>query len=70
MKRSGRSNDETMSMKQSVVTLADAAGEDMSDVDLDNISMDELMDKFETGTEGRKKWKQRHNHGVTPLNLD
>ena len=53
------SGEEAKSMKQSVVTLAEAAGEDMGEIDLYKISIDDLMNKFETGTEGRKKWKQR-----------
>eukprot|EP00984_Skeletonema_dohrnii_P013208 scaffold5459_cov86-Skeletonema_dohrnii-CCMP3373.AAC.1 len=31
----------------------------MSGIDLDNITIDEFIDNFETGTEGRKEWKQR-----------
>jgi len=53
------SADDLKSMKQSIGTLAEAAGEDMSGVDLDNITIEEFIDIFETGTEGRKEWKQR-----------
>ena len=53
------STEDLMSMKESIVTLADAAGDCMGQLDLENISLHNLMNKFETGTEGRKKWKQR-----------
>mmetsp|Transcript_5746 Transcript_5746/g.10890 ORF Transcript_5746/g.10890 Transcript_5746/m.10890 type:complete len:229 (+) Transcript_5746:1724-2410(+) len=53
------SDDDVMRRKKSIVMLASAAGEDMSDVNIDKISIESFIDIFETGTEGRKKWKQR-----------
>ena len=58
--------EEWRSMKQSAVTLAAAAGEDISEIDLARITLSELIDKFETGTEGRKEWKKRLKHKPEP----
>ena len=47
--------EEVENMKQCVVTLAKAAGEDIHGVHLDKTLIDKLMGKFEIDTEGRKK---------------
>lgn len=53
------SEEDIIGMKKSILTLAAAAGEDVSSIYFNEFSIDALIDKFETGTEGRKKWKQR-----------
>jgi hypothetical protein len=53
------SEEDIIGMKKSILTLAAAAGEDVNSIYFNEFSIDALIDKFETGTEGRKKWKQR-----------
>lgn len=56
------------SMKDSVVVLMDAAGEQTSTNDC-NKSLPELLRSFVVGTEGRKEWKQRTKLPPKPSEL-
>ncbi|KAL3776380.1 hypothetical protein HJC23_010216 [Cyclotella cryptica] len=52
------SADDLESMKQSVLILAEAAGDSMGSTGSTKKSLDDILQDFETGTQGRKEWKQ------------
>lgn len=62
------SENDIKSMKDSVVVLMDAAGEQTSTNDC-NKSLPELLRSFVVGTEGRKEWKQRTKLPPKPSEL-
>ena len=45
-------------MKQSVLMLAEAAGDSMSLTGFGEKSSDDILQDFETGTQGRKEWRR------------
>ena len=52
------SNEEKSGMKQNIVHLMEASGDEVISRELEKTSMIDLLDKFLVGTEARKKWKQ------------
>ena len=63
------SNEDKLEMKQNIVHLMEASGEEIVSRDLDRTSMIELLDKFLVGTETRKKWKQKIRTPPKPSEL-
>jgi hypothetical protein len=51
--------DDLESMKQSVLVLAEAAGDNLGSTGFGEKSLDDILQDSETGTQGRKEWKQR-----------
>ena len=62
-------NEHKSSMKQNIVCLMEASGDEVISRDLEQISMIELLDKFLVGTETRKKWKQKIRTPPKPSEL-
>jgi len=58
---------ETVSMKQSIITLMEAAGEYVPDANTKTIP--ELLQAFVVGTESRKKWKEKSKVPPKPSEL-
>ena len=62
------SEDDIKSMKQSIITLTEAAGEPMGTHNSNN-EIDDLLKTFVVGTERRKAWKQRIKTPPKPSEL-
>lgn len=63
------SDDDILWMKQSIVTLMEAAGEPVGMHEVKNTSLDDLLQNFVVGTEKRKEWKQRIRTPPKPSEL-
>ena len=63
------SNDNKLAMKQNIVHLMEASGDEMVPRDLDRTSLIELLDNFLVSTETRKKWKQKIQMPPKPSEL-
>ena len=63
------SNTDNATMKMSIVSLLEAAGEQVTSHDPDRTSIEDLLENFLVGTETRKKWKQKIRTPPKPSDL-
>jgi len=65
----GWSNEDKLRMKQNIVRLMEASGDEVASRNLDRTSLLGLFDNFLVGTETRKKWKQKIRTPPKPSEL-